>query len=459
MEASKRLTILIVEDDPADARLVMLALAPYGAKARLVPFRTLAEAQNWLIAGNTCDVALLDLSLPDSFGFDTIKRIRELAPSLAVIVLTGLDDDEFAMRAMEAGTQDYLVKGAADGVLIWRSIQYAVTRMRMEEQLRIAQQRVQAIIDLAQDAIIAFDADLGVSLFNPAAERMFGYDRGEMIGDTLRKLLPGIGDETGLGRIVADCRPAPVSVGRDGWRPDFGPSRTLPEFDALRRDGSIFPVEVAISSIDDPAGKLFTMVLRDISERKATEEELRRLATTDSLTGTANRRQFMETAEKELARLRRYGRAVSVLMLDVDHFKSINDNHGHAAGDQVLVGLADVCRDCLRECDIIGRLGGEEFAIVLPETDEAVAMEVAERLRHRLSEMRIQSRGGDIRFTVSVGVAAALSADISIEAALSRADHALYAAKRAGRDRVILAGSDTDVAHGVGVLDGIGSAG
>ena len=424
MEASKRLTVMIVEDDPADAKLVMLALAPFSARAKLAPFRTLGDALAWLNAGNVCDVALLDLSLPDSFGFETIRRLRQAAPSVAVIVLTGLDDEDFAMRAMEAGTQDYLVKGFTDGALIWRSIQYAVARTRLEEELRLAKQRFQSIIDLAQDAIIAFDDDKVISLFNPAAERMFGYDGDEIVGQPLSLLLPGGADDLSL---------EPLTVNTAG-----NEKPALPEIVAQRRGGDRFPAETALSRIDCAGGRLYTLVLRDISERKAAEEELRRLATTDSLTGVANRREFMACAEHELARVRRYGRPLALLMLDVDHFKSINDAFGHAAGDAVLRALAAATRDCLRECDIIGRLGGEEFAVALPETHLAEAVEVAERLRRRLGELCVCAGGGEIRFTASVGVSICRPSDPSIEAPLSRADHALYVAKRGGRNRVEL---------------------
>lgn len=424
METSKRLNVMIVEDDPADARLVMLALAPFGARARLSPFRSLGDALAWLNAGNPCDVALLDLSLPDSFGFETIRRVREAAPSVAVIVLTGLDDEDFAMRAMAAGTQDYLVKGAADGALIWRSMQYAVTRMRLEEELRLAKQRFQAIIDLAQDAIIAFDDDKVVSLFNPAAERMFGYAGAEIVGKPLSLLLPDAARDGGL-----SLEPSAAAVGT-------GEKPSLPEVTARRRDGACFPAETALSRIDFSSGRLFTLALRDISERKAAEEELRRLATTDPLTGVANRREFMACAEHELARVRRYGRPLALLMLDVDHFKSINDDYGHAAGDEVLRLLAAAARDCLRECDVVGRLGGEEFAVALPETQLPEAVEVAERLRRRLAELTVNAGAKKIRFTASLGVSICRSADPTIEAPLSRADHALYAAKRGGRNRV-----------------------
>lgn len=429
MEGAKPLAILLVEDDRADARLVELALRPHRSRCRIHHCISLAEAQEWLGA-NPCDVVLLDLSLPDSFGFDTIHRVHDAAPHLAVIVLTGLDDDEVAVRAVAAGTQDYLVKGNIDGALMWRSIQYAVARKRLDEELRLAKERLQAIIDLAHDAIIVTDDDQRITLFNPAAEATFGYRSDEILGQSLDLLLP-----------------APVRARHQALVRDFSTaqerrrgSESRRELVARRKDGSEFPAEIAISRADHPEGRLYTAVLRDISERKRTEEELRRLATTDPLTGVANRRHFLEVAAGELTRHRRYRRPAALLMLDIDFFKVINDGLGHAAGDAVLVRFAEVCHEGLRQNDLIGRLGGEEFAILLPETDVNGALEVAERLRHSLAATPVSVGSGVARFTVSVGVAACHPDDDSIEATLVRADRALYAAKHGGRNRVCAAG-------------------
>jgi len=173
-----------------------------------------------------------------------------------------------------------------------------------------------------------------------------------------------------------------------------------------------------------------------LEERRMTHE-LNRLATSDPLTGVWNRREFMRLANQEWVRATRYRRPLSVLMLDVDHFKRVNDTYGHAAGDTVLIRVAKVCIDGLREQDIFGRLGGEEFAAVLPEADLAGAMEVAERLRQRIAEVAVASAGGaSIRVTASVGVALGRGTDISIEHLLQRADDALYRAKASGRNRV-----------------------
>ena len=161
--------------------------------------------------------------------------------------------------------------------------------------------------------------------------------------------------------------------------------------------------------------------------------ELMRLATTDGLTGTLNRASFFERGTAELARARRTRRAFAVLVLDVDHFKRINDTFGHAGGDAALRGLAQALDDTIRPGDVVGRLGGEEFAVLLPETTETVAFHVARRLRESVERLSVDHPRGQIRMTVSVGVAAG-TADMAV--LLQEADEALYEAKSAGRNRV-----------------------
>lgn len=167
------------------------------------------------------------------------------------------------------------------------------------------------------------------------------------------------------------------------------------------------------------------------------EEELRRLAVSDPLTGLANRRQFHELGTAELSRTRRHGRALSLLMVDVDHFKAINDRYGHAVGDETLKLMAAVCKTLLRDCDLFARLGGEEFAAILPETDLAAALMVAERLRMGVAQLVVPTNSQAFSFTISVGVAQAYPEDHTLHELVHRADQALYAAKAAGRNRVI----------------------
>jgi diguanylate cyclase (GGDEF)-like protein/PAS domain S-box-containing protein len=196
----------------------------------------------------------------------------------------------------------------------------------------------------------------------------------------------------------------------------------------------------AIHDITRPEGTELLGVIQDITDRKELERKLEQEAHTDALTGCANRRHFLELARHELARAHRHAEDVSLLMLDLDEFKAINDLHGHAVGDRVLQELVQVCQAILRSEDTIGRLGGEEFAILLPETGSGMAREVAERLCSAVAAVEVPLDGGPaLRFTTSIGVATLTPEDFSVSAILGRADQALYEAKRTGRNRVVAA--------------------
>ena len=178
-------------------------------------------------------------------------------------------------------------------------------------------------------------------------------------------------------------------------------------------------------------------ILQDLGRLIIDELELRQLATTDSLTGALTRRAFFEAARRDVSLALRHNRPLTCIMLDADHFKAVNDNYGHAAGDQVLRGVVAVCRSQFRDSDYIGRLGGEEFAIVLRETAIDDGMEVANRLRSLIAGEVFSTGRGSLSVTVSAGVAELDKATSDIDALLEDADTALYRAKAKGRNRVI----------------------
>ena len=178
------------------------------------------------------------------------------------------------------------------------------------------------------------------------------------------------------------------------------------------------------------------IALNDVSQRKEMEAELFRQASTDSLTGIINRRYFQNQAEQEVRRSRRFARDMAVMMIDIDHFKPINDTYGHAVGDTIIQGVVKRALECLRQSDSIGRVGGEEFAVLLPETALAAARDVAERLRAHIEARPYIIGSGALACTVSIGVAQLSALDSSLEDLLHRADTALYAAKNDGRNRV-----------------------
>lgn len=167
------------------------------------------------------------------------------------------------------------------------------------------------------------------------------------------------------------------------------------------------------------------------------ELELERVARTDALSGVLTRRAFVDSADIEFQRARRYSFTLCVLMIDIDLFKALNDAHGHAAGDEAIRMLGETCRKLLRTSDLIGRMGGEEFAVVLPHTEGAAAEALANRLREAISAMIVPTPAGAVRFTISVGVAVRDGVDGKVLDTIARADRALYDAKRAGRNRVV----------------------
>jgi diguanylate cyclase (GGDEF)-like protein len=180
------------------------------------------------------------------------------------------------------------------------------------------------------------------------------------------------------------------------------------------------------------------LAVKDHGQAEQHAIDLEMLAAIDWLTGIYNRRHFETLARAELARCQRYMRPLSILMLDVDHFKAINDRFGHAAGDRVLQTIAALCRGAKRDSDVVARLGGEEFALMLPETTEAAAVQLAERLRQQVLECAPTVDGEKLDVTVSIGIAGASLRTSGIEALLRRADQALYEAKRKGRNRVVV---------------------
>ena len=177
------------------------------------------------------------------------------------------------------------------------------------------------------------------------------------------------------------------------------------------------------------------IIIRNITESKLAEEKLNTLATTDFLTSLWNRRYFMQVAENEIKRARRYNINFSLLMIDIDRFKTINDNYGHSTGDKVLIELANLLKNRLRDVDIVARLGGEEFGVLLPKTKASDAYKLAEDIRQEIAATPVQADGKEISFTVSIGVSAFSQGLSDIDGMLKNADQALYRSKDQGRNR------------------------
>lgn len=313
-------------------------------------------------------------------------------------------------------------------------------KVNLENDLKIANIRFSAVIESAYDGIIAVDSKQRIQLFNAAAEDMFGYSAQEIIGEHLSTLIPHEYRD-GHTSHMNQFKNSPI-VSRQMFERGG-------RIKGLAKDGTTFPVEISISKIDVEGATEYTAVVRDISERVRLIDQLRDQATVDSLTGLLNRRAFMDRAEREIALSQRHKQPISVMMIDIDKFKLINDTHGHDGGDMVLKAMAAACASAFRNTDIYARLGGEEFSGLLPVTGMAEAMIVAERLRKVIAnaEFKMDWKSYEpIPFTISIGVAQTDSTE-SIAEVLKRADTALYAAKEAGRNRVIASSGACEVSE------------
>ncbi len=284
-----------------------------------------------------------------------------------------------------------------------------------------------AVVERLGDGIVVIDRHYNIILYNEGAARIFGHAAEDALGRSLNMLLPQrfqLQHDLMINEFSASSAEARQMGERA--RQIYG----------IRKDGSEFIASVAIMKINVGSLVHYVAIVRDISENKKTEEELLRLAATDPLTGAFNRREMTSLAEQESQRSHRYGRPLSIMMLDLDHFKRLNDTYGHAAGDKALQRFTTLCCNALRNIDVFGRWGGEEFVALLPETDAEGAAVIAERLRKTVNENVLTYNDHRIVLTVSIGIAQYRADEIAIDGPLSRADMAVYDAKKAGRNQI-----------------------
>lgn len=448
--------VLVVDDVPANVKLLEARLtAEY---FDVVTAFTGAEALK-ICERAQCDIVLLDVMMPEMDGFEVCRRLKANAAThhIPVVMVTALDQPSDRVRGLEAGADDFLTKPVSDIALIARV--RSLTRLKLvTDELRMRAVTSQEIG--IQDPIREALADTGrggrILLVD---DRASSYER-------LAQML--------CAEHAVDVEPNPQEALFHAAEGDYDVvliSLGLAEFDALRLCSQIRSLDrtrnlplVLIAEPEENARLLRALeigvndyLLRPVDgnemlarvrtqiKRKRYTERLRdnmqlsiEMAITDALTGLYNRR-YMESHLATLVE-QATGRAkpLAVLVLDIDYFKSVNDTYGHEAGDDVLREFATRVRKSIRGIDLACRLGGEEFVVVMPETDLAVAGLVAERIRRRIAgEPFVIDRGArTIDVTLSIGLAALNGPDDSAAKILKRADQALYRAKREGRNRV-----------------------
>jgi two-component system cell cycle response regulator len=449
--------VLVVDDVPANVKLLEARLS---AEYFDVITAMGGEEALAICERAECDLVLLDVMMPDMDGFEVCRRLKTNAAThhIPVVMVTALDQPSDRVRGLEAGADDFLTKPIPDLALIARVRSLARLKMVTDElRMRAVTSRDIGIESPEREAV----ADTG------RGGRVLIVDDREASHERIAAVL----SEEQSVEVEADPNEA-LFRAADGNFDLLLVSLGLENFDALRLCSQVRSLErtrnipiLAVSEPDNNArmvrgleigvndyllrpidkNELLARARTQIRKRRYTER-LRdnvqmsiEMAITDALTGLFNRR-YMEShlatlIEQAIAR----GKPLTALVLDIDYFKSVNDTHGHDAGDDVLREFALRIRRSIRGIDLACRYGGEEFVVIMPETDMAVAAMVAERLRRRIAAdpFAIQQGARSIEVTISIGLAGLRGKEDNAAAVLKRADQALYRAKRDGRNRVV----------------------
>jgi len=298
---------------------------------------------------------------------------------------------------------------------------------RLMHELTEARQSLETLysaLDNVDAGLLILDRDLRAIYSNPVLHVMFRANSTEEI----RTQRPLYADMLGAAAQAVAVNLDDYVERRLAWVRSGDPK----PMDLTMADGTTLRCHLAVL----PGGGRM-LIYSNVTDIVRNAQELERLATTDGMTGVYNRRHFMTLASREWANARRYGRPMSFLMIDIDHFKSINDGFGHQAGDDVIVHLAKLARGCKRDYDVLARIGGEEFALLMPETELQQARIVAERLRREVAANFMVVASHPVSATVSIGVATSTPAMHELSDLMTAADRALYDAKHAGRNRVM----------------------
>jgi two-component system cell cycle response regulator len=449
--------VLVVDDVPANVKLLEARLSAeyFDVTTAYSGVEALALCER-----AECDIVLLDVMMPDMDGFEVCRRLKSnpLTHHIPVVMVTALDQPSDRVRGLEAGADDFLTKPVTDVALVSRVRSLARLKMVTDElRMRAITSKEIGIESPEREAVAETGRNGRILIVD---DRQSSYER---IAATLATE-HSVDVETDPNEALFHAAEGNydlliVSLGLQ----NFDGLRLCSQVRSLERTRNV-PI-LAVSEADNNArlvrgleigvndylirpidkNEMLARVRTQIKKKRYTER-LRdnvqmsiEMAITDALTGLFNRR-YMEThltalVEQAAAR----GKPIAVLMVDIDYFKAINDGHGHDAGDDVLREFALRIRKSIRNIDLACRYGGEEFVIVMPETNMAVATTVAERLRRRIAgePFSIQQGAHNLEVTISVGIAALHGPSDTPAVMLKRADQALYRAKRDGRNRVV----------------------
>lgn len=427
--------VLVVDDQPANRIAASTILSTLPVE---VFTASSGDEALGLILRHEFAVILLDVRMPGMDGYETATLIRghtERSPVPIIFVTAEANEQHAVFHGYESGAVDYLLK-PIDEDLLRSKIRIFLELFRHRQQLaetasalRQSNQRLSRLLQAVGDGIIGVEADGSIGFANPAACRLLDIAPERLAGKPVRQLF-----------VPAPAENAPDPFARAAAEGVYRDS----EARFVSPQGHEFAVEYVLSAVESAQPQepgSFVLVFQDITDRQLAEQQLRRQAELDHLTGLPNRRLFEQRLTKALARPGGRGRPFALLMLDLNGFKSVNDRHGHAVGDYLLKSVAARLRVSLRATDVAARLGGDEFAVLLEGTSEVSdALQIGQKTATLLSQ---PYECGGITLQVSAGIGVSLYPlhGQSMAALVQAADQAMYVAKRNATRRVVLAGA------------------
>ncbi|MBI5740159.1 MAG: EAL domain-containing protein [Nitrospirae bacterium] len=410
---AKKLNILLIEDNPGDVRLIIEMMGRAEIEYSIEHAGTLSDGLDKL-RRKTFDVILLDMNLPDGNGLDSVPEIKKVSPKMPIVMLTGLDDEETAVSALQLGVQDYLLKDRIDRTLLLRSLRYSMERKRILDELAESEEKYKGLVDNALVGVFKTNIKGEILYINDALVRMLEYGSpGELIAARALSIYRTPEDRKNL-----------VDILRKSGKIDNY------EFEAVTKTGNTRSLLLSATLSRD----IMSGMIIDITERKQMEETIKRQSNHDALTGLPNRVLFSEHLDLALSQAARERHMVAVLYLDLDNFKEINDSLGHAAGDQMLQAVSRRLKTCLRESDTIARIGGDEYNILLPDANnENDIVTIAGKL---ISAFRkpFMINSHSLHTSTSIGISLYPHDGGDAETLMKNADAAMYDAKKQGRN-------------------------
>lgn len=424
MQAAK--SVLLIEDNLVYAQSICDMFNNQGPYPFLLVHAASINAAQTQLAVCPADVVLLDLGLANSHGLEAVRKVRTVTPRVAIVLLVESENESSAIKAMQEGAQDYLVKDQIKPRELMRALRNAIERKFIEESLFQAKERAEVTLDCIGDAVICTDLAGNISFLNPAAETMTGWSLQESVGLPLAEAFRIMDPDT---RAIT---PNPMAMAVEQDRIGSLPANCV----LIRRDQHECFIEDSVAPIHDRDGVVTGSVLifRDASVPRALAAQIVHLAEHDSLTGLSNRTLLNDRLSQAIAYAARHNGQLAVLFMDLDGFKHVNDSLGHPTGDKLLQSVAKQIEGCVRTPDTVSRQGGDEFLVLLQDLqkpdDAAIA---AIRVLKAVAKPHLVD-SHDLSVTASIGVSVYPEDGVTAAILIKNADTAMYQAKESGRN-------------------------